>query len=88
MPNLIVIFVSSLITAFLVTLLEIAIRRGIKMAKMGRPTEKPKKWQFRVRLTEEEKSLLSKTAENLDCSKSEVLIKGLYLVSESKKGKN
>lgn len=55
------------------------------MAKMGRPTEDPKKYQFRVRLTEKENLLLTETAEKLDCSKSDVLIKGLYLVSENEK---
>lgn len=55
------------------------------MAKMGRPTEDPKKYQFRVRLTEKENSLLAQTAEKLNCSKSDVLIKGLHLISESEK---
>lgn len=87
MPNLLVILISSFIAVLLVETLEFAIKKVVKMAKIGRPTDDPKKYQFRVRLTEKENLLLAETAQKLECSKSDVLIEGLHLVSESKKEK-
>lgn len=50
--------------------------------KMGRPTEKPKKNVFQIRITDEEEKLLKKCSEILGMTKRDVLIKGLEKVYE------
>lgn len=52
------------------------------MAKMGRPTEAPKTEWMKMRLTEQQAEDLRFCAEALNCTKTEVLIRGLEEVKK------
>ncbi len=55
-------------------------------AKMGRPTDNPRNIQVRVRLNKEEAAMLSDCAEQLQISKTAVIVRGIKQVySEIKK---
>ncbi|WP_301963304.1 hypothetical protein [uncultured Megasphaera sp.] len=55
-------------------------------AKMGRPTENPRNIQVRVRLNEDEAAMLAVCAEQLQISKTAVIVRGIKQVySEIKK---
>ena len=82
MPNLIVIFISSLIAVIFVEILEFAIKKVVKMAKMGRPTDNPKTESLHLRLTKDESELIAATSEKLELSKTETIMKGIKLLNE------
>ena len=50
--------------------------------KMGRPTDNPKTEYLRIRITKDQKELLSKLSEVLNISKTDVVILGLKKVEE------
>ena len=53
--------------------------------KMGRPTDSPKNYQLRIRLSDEEKEKLEFCSEKTGLSKSDVVRLGIEKVYESLK---
>ena len=50
--------------------------------KAGRPTEKPRTNQLRIRLNDEELQMLNECCAKTDMNKTEVVVKGIYIVYE------
>lgn len=50
--------------------------------KMGRPTDNPKKYQTRIRMTEEEKQTLEFCADKLNKTKTDIINMGVKKVFE------
>ena len=54
-------------------------------AKMGRPTENPKKEQIRIRATKEDRLLLEDCCKLSGLTQYEVIMKGIRMVYENTK---
>ncbi|MDU1316098.1 hypothetical protein [Anaerococcus hydrogenalis] len=50
--------------------------------KMGRPTDNPKKYQTRIRMTEEEKQILEFCADKSNKTKTDIINMGVKKVFE------
>ena len=57
------------------------LKKGTKL------TDNPRDINLKIRLTKDESKLLEKCAEQMKCTKTDVVIKGLLLVKESIKNK-
>lgn len=50
--------------------------------RTGRPTENPKKIRLEIRLTEEQSEMLTECANNLNMTKTDIIVKGIETIHQ------
>ena len=50
--------------------------------RTGRPTDNPKKVRLEIRLTEDQSEMLTRCADNLNLTKTDVIVKGIEAMKQ------
>ena len=50
--------------------------------RTGRPTDNPKKVRLEIRLTEDQSEMLTRCADNLNLTKTDVIVKGIEAMNQ------